>query len=235
MSGKQEITLDKSSGHVIYKRNYTIEPFRWAIYPNKKDRFCAIIIADPEYLKSSRLFEFVFNSFVNSQIIEAENISQSLKLIIDRNDEQEKIQKQVAIFDLSIGGKFVEIRPEIIPVDSSSWHIRHQILRSLFPNWFLAHPNKNTNNNYSHTIWLASTFNEVPAVIWTHSNIAFITEPESITSYMINKLRSTNPSTVASDIIFAISNSLEQNAVLMSMPKKQLDKDDECDDIIKQL
>lgn len=225
LSTISDIQLDQEKGTVTYRKSYSVSPFMFPLYPDSKMRFCITIISPPQYLQNSKLFEFVRNAFPNFETLKnCRNFREVLNQMSDPNKSAKILSKQLGIFDLTPDDKFKNIIPDIIPTseDISLKHLfSHQILRILVPNLVFGKFQSDSNDrSYSHTIWIASKFSELPEIIRTNSHFIFITEQEETKLYT-QKYFGTEI-IMAPDTIFSVCSTLMQDPQLMHLPKDRL-------------
>lgn len=220
-----DIQLNQEKGIVTYQKSYSISPFLFPSYPSSKMRSCIAIISPPQYLQNSRLFEFIRNAFPNFETLKnCQNLRDALTQMSDPNKSAKILSKQLGIFDLTPDDKFKNIIPDIIPTSqdvSIKYLFSHEILRILVPNLvFGKFQPESDDRSYSHTIWIASKFSELPEIIRTNSHFIFITEPEDTKIYTqkyfgIEIL-------ISPDMIFSICSTLSQDPQLMNLPNDRL-------------
>jgi len=210
-------TLDKKSGKITYTRNYNITPFVFSKFPHELDKYCIIILGKASNV-TKNLLQYILNSYIDENIIEAKSLYTAQKQVSDLSETHEQLKRKVAIFDISVDNSFTSLHSKIIAVNENrSWLDIHILKNILMPNNLLNSGNnkEDASKNYSHTIWLASDLDDIPKVLLTNFHLLFIMEKEQITDYFNRKL---DVAYMASDdIIFVISSILKENTQLMTM------------------
>lgn len=171
----------------IMVKEYNLTPFLYNIFPFQKDRFCIIIISQHNNDLCKNLLQYILNSFLDEEIVENCNDLYQLKREFETGDKN-----KMAIIDISPDNRFKSIHDHVIEFDKTlytKWTKNFLILRAIFPNILRSKFVQKNTTHFSHTIWLASSFDDVPECLYTNRNIVFIIDQNQI-NYLFNvKLR----------------------------------------------
>jgi hypothetical protein len=133
------------------------------------------------------LFQFILNSHINETFVKGTSLVDIKKDLLNRTQSNEVMKDKLAILDLSHDQQFKDLHPSIVPCPlpgTNAWTDNHTIKTILIPNVLSMYARKDEwAKNYSHTIWLASSIDEIPKVLLTNKHMLFITEPEAILEY----------------------------------------------------
>lgn len=224
----------KSNGKVSYAREFLMTPFTFSVLPHERKQFCTIILGSPTSSALPKLLQFVINAHLNECIVYPaykDTPSFNLSSEFSSKHSMEKIpteelasikeglQNKLVITDLTQGNEFKSLHPAIYwcKKEVPDWLYDYHIQRALFPN-LLLNTFGNWENNYSHTIWLASSLEDVPKVLLNSAHMTFVLE--NAQTYMKKKLGVEN-SSISSDVILAISSTLRSDPQIMTMSRKR--------------
>ncbi len=212
--------LDRETGRVVYTREFHITPFILNVFPGQRDRYSTVIISSPDSPALPKLFQFVRNGYVDEDIVLASSLYDVKKQFSDLTQTDSKLRAKLALLDLSDGNQFAFIHPSIVPAPSRNWIDNHIFKNILIPNTMLQMSTPGDwSKNYSHTIWLAATLEDIPKVISDNAHITFIVDAEQAAAYL--KQRIGIDRVVGDDIIFAVSSTLKADTQLMTLSKKR--------------
>lgn len=221
----EDVHIDNDKGIVSFKRNYFFSSFKWTVYPFQRDRFALVFITSSDFLKNTRLFQQIKHAFLDPPILSALNLHDASIKLCDFTTPLEQLKTQLAIFDLTPTAEFKSVCSDAIPapsVDSSlSWLRLLEIQRILIPNLMMKTDDPTSQMNYSHTIWLASKFDQVPTILRSSAHMMIATSPSEINSLLESKT-GIKELVSSSDLSFIVTSTLFRDMELMTIPNYQI-------------
>jgi hypothetical protein len=244
--------MKREDDHVAIQREYHLVPFNWDTFPWQRDRFCIIVIANEMSTLLQRLFEYIMNStfdedildydFFNSKAKNANEINTKEDIEIsnetkeatilhkigkefrDYRQSKKQLKSKLIITDLSENNIFKTIHPAVIGASSPSlpkWLKSSQQRTIVFPNSILKAAEQ-ADKNYSHSIWIAKSVDEISSTLLTYANMTFILDQPQICRYLERRFNCRDIK-IADDIIMVITSHTNLNQDLMSIPKSQFE------------
>lgn len=180
-------------------KEYNLSPFIYNIFPFEKERFCIIIVSQKNDSMCKNLLQYILNSFIDEEIVDNCVDLNQLKRVFESGDSH-----KLAIIDISPDNRFEGIHQNIISYDKNlytNWNRNYNILRVIFPNILRTQFIQKDITHKSHTIWLASSIQDIPNCLYTHRNIMFIIDQNQISYLFNNKLHVRKPVVVNNSIL----------------------------------
>lgn len=200
-------------------REFSITPFYLQVFPSQLNRFCTVILSPPGNPLLSGTLQLILNSFSNPSIVKADSAYTASAQFTCRTGD---LNSKVALVDLC--GAFTNIHPNIVQFDPtlSSWIRNHYYRNLIIPNNLLqTGVPGDWDKNYSHTIFFAREYNDIPQVILTNTHLVFCISPDLIRSYLRRKI-GIEISNIDLDVVIAVTSTLRSNTQIMSIPSKRL-------------
>ena len=219
------VAQDKKTGQITYTRQFNIQPFFWKVFPTQRDRFAVLIVCSPSAPELPALVRFVLNAWAGQEkLIQSDDLCALQGEF--RNEEQpvETLRNKVALLDLSAGHAFKSLHSSVSPTwtqtdnASNNWLRNYRITNILYPN-HLPPVNEAKTRNFSHTVWLAGSLDEVPPSVLTQVDLAFVADEKQISEYLKQQFRIEIQT--ANDVILAVSSTLVRDRQIMTMSKER--------------
>lgn len=216
--------IKKDDGSVVYIRpGFKLDPyFYFPVLPHEQDRFAMLIVTDHNDNELKNLLKLLINSHINPHIITADSIYQAKKLFTDFNKSNDDLKAQLGIFDLTKDNKFSNVHPSIIPAYADNNADKLYIKNILIPNVLLHDGSDNWNKNYSHTIWITSSIEDIPRIIVTNSQYCFAIGAHNVNKLLKYKLKTAQDVNFPEDNILVICSSLVIDTKLMMLTRSRL-------------
>jgi hypothetical protein len=222
-----------------YTREFAITPFVLPVFPCDRDRFAIVIVSSPKSPILKNLIQFVLNSYIEetnlitSEISVDPNLYKVKKEFSNMSDTNEQLKNKLALLDLSfdnqfkntdhamISSSYKELTQSKEKYNGTKWLYNHIIKHILIPNTLLQNTNPvgDWSKHYSHTVWFASSIDEVPSVLWDNAHMIFITEGEEISNFIKQRLGADYK--MNDEYILAIAFTLRADIKIMMLPKKR--------------
>lgn len=178
-----------------YNTLVNIEPFIMHKFPQEEERFSIIVVSKHGDNVTRNLVQYLTNSFHNEIVISAtDDLSNIEKKFSDKYTHGDELKRQFAIIDISGDGRFKNLQIETssgsmtnivsyINPDTPDWLKTQQIKNIINPNMIVQYV-EGCENNFSHTIWLTDSPQNLPEVLTTNSHYLFILDHDNVTDFM---------------------------------------------------
>jgi hypothetical protein len=221
------VKLDKASGQVTFMREFQISPFFLNVFPQQRKRFCTVLVVSPDSPALSKLFKFSLNCYpaepTPPSFTSTEDLFSVPREFTDRSKTEAELKGKLLLVDMSKNGCFSQLDPAIRPFrqdGAPTWLRNHHIRSTLQPNLILpmASTGGDWDKNYSHTIWLVPSVEEIPKVLMTNGHL-FLVDKEHINAFF--KTRLGLEAVNQEDCVLAVSSLLKQDIQLMTMARER--------------
>jgi len=205
-----------------YNTIVNIEPFIFKKFPYNEDRFSTIIVSSNPDAVTSNLVQYILNSMWDEIIIPAtDDIASIEKKLRSKYISPDELRRHVAIIDISKESIFKNMRKDICTLlsDIPDWLRDEHIRNIIMPNMDIQSID-GWQNNFSHTIWLTDSIENLPKVLITNSHYLFLTDNIHISKFMKNKY-SNDFKTETDDEILVIGMTIVKDMTINTLNKSQ--------------
>lgn len=204
-----------------YNTLIDIEPFILKKFPHERDIFSMIIVASGPDTITKNLVQYLVNSHEDEiSITSGEDLTSIHRKLINRHTAPEDLKRQLAIIDISPELKFKGMRTDISTLnpDVPDW-LRNDYIRNIINPNMSIQPVEWWQHNYSHTIWLTDSVQNLPQVLTTNSHYLFLTENQHVNDFM--KKRYANNFNHVPEEMLILGMNITQNMKIYTLPRNR--------------
>jgi hypothetical protein len=228
------VTVDKETNQIIYNREFAVTPFSFNVFPMDRERFSIIILAPEVTSTLQNLFQYILNSYIDENIINCLSNNSLYKVeeqFQNYNESEEILKNKLAIIDLSPTNIFKSLHPSIIHHEyfetNPKWLTNLIIKNILLPNCYTqTSSNLNWKKNFSHTIWLINSIDNLPPILTSISHLTFLISDKIIHDFFEKRLKINKFKIHTDNPIYVVSSTLTQDIKIMTMPKNRFSNEE---------